>query len=80
MKSKTKKRIKTTVFWSGIASSLILFVQSVASLLGHQISQETIATTWAAINSLLSILTLSGVLVNPEQVESFQAFKAKVKK
>lgn|GEM_PF-6338972 len=80
MTSKAKQRIKTTVFWSGIASSIILFSQSVTTLLGYDIPEETIATIMAAVNSLLSVLTLSGVLVNPEEVDSFQAFKVKIKK
>lgn len=80
MKETTKQKIKTTVFWSGIVSSLILFVQSVATLCGFQIPAETVAIVMAAVNSLMSILTLSGVLVNPEKVESFQAMKVKVKK
>lgn len=73
MKAATKKKIRTTVFWSGIVSSLILFAQSVATLLGYEIPEATIALVLASVNSLLSVLTLSGVLVNPEKVESFQA-------
>lgn len=75
MKETTKQRIKTTVFWSGIVSSLILFAQSIATLFGFEIPQATIATILGAVNSLLSVLTLSGVLVNPDKVESFQTFK-----
>lgn len=80
MKKATKERVRTTVFWSGIISSLIIFAQSVATLFGYEIPEHTVATILAAVNSLLAMLTLSGVLVNPENVESFQAMKAKMKK
>lgn len=77
MQASTKKKIKTTVFWSGIVSSIIIFAQSIATLLGYQVSEEMITTIMAAVNSLLAMLTLSGVLVNPEEVDSFQAMRKK---
>jgi uncharacterized membrane protein len=80
VKKLTKNRIKTTVFWSGIASSLIIFAQSIMTLLGMDLPAETVATVLAAVNSLLAVLTFSGVLVNPEHVESFQAMKIKATK
>lgn len=80
MKSVTKSKVKTTIFWSGIISSLILFTQSIAAVSGYDIPQEAIGSFLAAANSLLATLTFSGILVNPENVESFQAFKAKMKK
>jgi phi LC3 family holin len=79
MKATTKKRIKTTVFWSGIASSLIIFAQSIATLFGYELPADTMAQIMAAVNSLLALLTFSGVLVDSKEVDSFQTFSAKVK-
>jgi uncharacterized membrane protein len=80
MKASTKKKIKTTVFWSGIASSLIIFVQSIATLLGYELPADTIAQIIAVVNSLLAILSFSGVLVDSKEVDSFQNIVAKVRK
>lgn len=80
MKVATKKRIKTTVFWSGIASSLIIFAQNIALLFGFEIPAETIAGILASVNSLLALLSLSGVLIDSKEVDSFQAMKVKVTK
>lgn len=79
MKETTKKRIKTTVFWSGIVSSLIIFAQSVATLFGYEIPAETVAQIMAAVNSLLALLSFSGVLVDSKEVDSFQAMSNKAK-
>lgn len=79
MKGSIKGKIKNTLFWGGLASSALIFVQSVATLFGYHISEETIAEITASINSLLAILSFSGVLVNPEQVNSFQVMMNKKK-
>lgn len=80
MKQETKKKIKTTVFWSGLVSAIIIFAQSVATLFGYEIPAETIAKTLAAVNSLLAVLSFGGILINPKQVDSFQAMVTKTKK
>ncbi|CUB50837.1 Bacteriophage holin [Bacillus subtilis] len=80
MKETTKKKLKTTVFWSGIASATLIFLQSLATLFGYELPQDTVAKVMGAVNSLLALLTFSGVLVNPEHVESFQVMVAKRKK
>ncbi|MGV7000360.1 hypothetical protein C2I27_04330 [Priestia megaterium] len=79
-KEKRKKRIKTTVFWGAIASAVLIFIQNIAAAFGYEISAETMTHLIAAVNSLLAILSLSGLLVNPKEVDSFQAMVTKVKK
>ncbi|EOO44503.1 MULTISPECIES: phage holin [Bacillus cereus group] len=80
MKETTKKKLKTTVFWSGMASAILVFAQSFAILLGYELPQDTVVKVMGAVNSLLALLSFSGLLVNPEHVESFQAMVAKRKK
>lgn len=80
MKPQTKKKLKTTAFWSGIVSALILFAQNVAALFGMEIPQDMVANLLAAANSLLALLAMSGVLVNPDQVDSFQTLNHKIRK
>lgn len=80
MKETTKKKLKTTVFWSGMASATLVFAQSIAILLGYELPQDTVVKVMGAVNSLLALLSFSGLLINPEHVESFQTMVAKVKK
>ena len=80
MNNQTKKKIKTTVFWSSIVSAIIIFAQNLLLVFGYEIPTETIAKILAAVNSLLAVLVLSGVLVDSKEVDSFQAMKVKVKK
>lgn len=75
-----KKRAKTTIFWSGLGSATLIFVQSVALLFGFEIPTETSAQLIVAVNSFLGLLSLGGVLVDTKDVESFQAFKVKMLK
>lgn len=80
MKPETKSKLKTTVFWSSIASALILLAQSIAILFGYEISQEKTIQIMAVVNSALTVFSISGILVNPEKVDSYQAFKVKMMK
>ncbi|HDR8240562.1 MULTISPECIES: phage holin [Bacillus cereus group] len=80
MKRNIKNKLKTTFFWSGMASATLVFAQSMAILLGYELPQDTIAKIMGAINSLLALLAFSGLLVNPEEVNSFQAMVTKMKK
>jgi uncharacterized membrane protein len=81
MKGNIKNKLKTIFFWSGMASATLVFAQSMAILLGYELPQDTIAKIMGAINSLLALLALfSGLLVNPEEVNSFQAMVTKMKK
>jgi phi LC3 family holin len=75
-----KSRIKTSVFWSGLTSALILFIQAVAVLFGYEIPTDTMDNFLTTVNAFLGALTFAGVLVSPNDVESFQAFKVKIKK
>jgi uncharacterized membrane protein len=76
----TKEKVKSTVFWAGFASGLVLLIQALAILVGFEIPKETAGNFLNFINSLLALLTFSGILVNPQQVQSFQVMVAKVKK
>lgn len=77
MKETTKKRIKTTVFWSGLTSAILIFVQNIAMLLGFDISADTMTGILASVNSLLAVFSFSGLLINPQEVGSFQAMVKK---
>lgn len=77
MKEPLKKRVKSTVFWGALASAILLFVQNILMLLGIELPAEVVAGVMTSVNSLLSILTLSGLLVNPKEVDSFQAMVKK---
>jgi phi LC3 family holin len=77
MTVQTKSRVKTTVFWSGLFSALVLFGQALAALFGFELPEETLAQVVIAINALLGLLVVSGVLVDTKDVESFQVMKAK---
>jgi uncharacterized membrane protein len=79
MKTTTKKRIKTTAFWGGLASAIILFAQNIGMLLGYEIPAVTVSGILASVNSLLAVLSFSGVLVNSKEVDSFQAMVKKKK-
>lgn len=72
-----KKKIKSTVFWGALASAILLFVQNILLLFGIELPAEVVAGVMTSVNSLLSILTLSGLLVNPNEVDSFQAMVKK---
>jgi uncharacterized membrane protein len=75
MKETTKNKIRSTVFWAGLASAVLLAVQLVAGLFGVEVTSEKVTATMTSINGILSALTVAGVLVSPSKVESFQTFK-----
>lgn len=76
----TRTKIRTTVFWGALGAALLNFVQSIAILFGYELSQETIGNIMSVGYSLLSLLLVAGVLVNTNKVESYEAFKMKMKK
>ncbi|KAF2421726.1 MULTISPECIES: hypothetical protein [Bacillus subtilis group] len=80
MKQETKNKLRTTVFWGGLGAALLQLVQSVAVLFGYTISQETIGNLTAVGYSALSVLTVAGVLVSSNKVETFQAMVYKKNK
>lgn len=75
-----KKRIKTTVFWSGIVSAVLIFAQNIALLFGYDIPATTVAGIIASVNSLLAVLSFGGILVDSKEVDSFQTMVTKVRK
>lgn len=77
---KTKKKIKTTVFWSGITSALLIFIQNIALTFGYDIPTLLLAHIFTSVNSLLGFLALLGVLIDSKEVPSFQAMRLKIKK
>jgi uncharacterized membrane protein len=80
MKTKTKKRIKTTVFWSAIASAGIVLAENVAKTFGYEIPASTVANILTDANGLLALLSFAGVLVDSKEVDSFQAMVTKIRK
>lgn len=77
MKETTKKRIKTTVFWSGLTSAILIFIQNIAMLFGFEVPADTMTGILASVNSLLAVFSFSGLLINPQEVDSFQAMVKK---
>ncbi len=80
LRPETKAKMRTTVFWGALGSAILNFVQSIAILFGYELSQEMIGNLMSVGYSLLSLLIVAGVLVNSNKVESFEAFKVKMKK
>lgn len=59
-----KIRIKQKTFWVAILSAIFLFAQSIAKVLGYDIQVYTEQLT-GALNSILGILVLMGVIQDP---------------
>ncbi|HDK5703421.1 phage holin [Staphylococcus pseudintermedius] len=59
-----KIRIKQKTFWVAILSAIFLFAQSIAKVLGYDIQVYTEQLT-DALNSILGILVLMGVIQDP---------------
>jgi uncharacterized membrane protein len=78
-KPKKFGKLKTVAFWGGIASSFLIFIQSVLIADGHPLTDSTMVLTVGGVNSILSLLAASGILTNPEHVNSFQVMLKKIK-
>ena len=72
-----KKKVKTTVFWSGLLSAVVLFIQSIAALLGYSIAEDLLYSISTSFNGILAILAFGGILVDPKEVDSYQAMMKK---
>ncbi|EGQ1305880.1 TPA: phage holin [Staphylococcus pseudintermedius] len=59
-----KVRIKQKTFWVAMLSAIFLFAQSIAKVLGYDIQVYTEQLT-DALNSILGILVLMGVIQDP---------------
>ncbi|EGQ3447534.1 phage holin [Staphylococcus pseudintermedius] len=59
-----KIRIKQKTFWVAMLSAIFLFAQSIAKVLGYDIQVYTEQLT-DALNSILGILVLMGVIQDP---------------
>ncbi|HAR5723630.1 phage holin [Staphylococcus pseudintermedius] len=59
-----KIRIKQKTFWVAMLSAVFLFAQSIAKVLGYDIQVYTEQLT-DALNSILGILVLMGVIQDP---------------
>ena len=51
--------------WVALASALLLAVQSIGVLFGYEITNEFVADVMVAVNSVLAVLAVAGVVSNP---------------
>jgi phi LC3 family holin len=57
--------------WVALASALLLAAQSIGVLFGYEITNEMIAKVMVAVNSVLALLTVAGVVSNPGSGSGF---------
>lgn len=57
--------------WIALASALLLASQSIGVLFGYEITNEFIAKVMVAVNSVLAVLTVAGVVSNPTSGSGF---------
>ena len=60
-----KVRFKQKAFLVALFSALLLAVQAVASLFGYEITEEFGTEITGVFNTLLTVLTILGVVVDP---------------
>lgn len=80
MEKKTKNKFKSTAFWAALASAFLLFAQNVARLFGYDMPEELVNEIMLTINSFLSLLTIAGILIDKNDVQSYQVVAKKLKK
>jgi len=64
MKINWKNRLKRKSFWVAIFSALLLATQSICSAFGLDITGEISDKATTIFNSVLTLLTVSGVIVD----------------
>lgn len=79
MKANLKSKLRTTLFWSGLGSAVLIAAQSIAAAFGYELPSEVMSNAMYAVNSLLALLSFGGVLVDTGKVQSFQAMRTKTK-
>lgn len=83
---KTKKavvknqKLKTTVFWGALASSIVLLISAISLFFGVEIDSEKTQNLLVAIGAFIGALSLGGILINPKDVDSFQSMMVKKEK
>ncbi|AYA77329.1 hypothetical protein DOE78_18780 [Bacillus sp. Y1] len=58
--------------WVALASATLLAAQSIGVLVGYEITNEWIADVMVAVNAVLGVLTVAGVVSNPSQGSGFK--------
>jgi phi LC3 family holin len=58
--------------WVALVSTLLLAAQAIGAIFGFEVTDETISNVMVAVNSVLSVLVVAGVVSNPSQGEGFK--------
>lgn len=58
--------------WVSLASAIILAVQAFGNILGYQIAPEKYDEIMTAVNALLGVLVVLGIVSNPEAGKGFK--------
>lgn len=58
--------------WVALASATLLAVQSIGVLVGYEITNEWVANVMVAVNAVLGVLTVAGVVSNPSKGSGFK--------
>jgi phi LC3 family holin len=66
-----KTKWRNAGLWVALASALLLAAQSIGVLFGYEITNEFIAKVMVAVNSVLALLTVAGVVSNPASGSGF---------
>jgi phi LC3 family holin len=58
--------------WVALVSALLLAIQAIGTLFGFEITNEFIAKVMVAVNSVLAVLAVAGVVSNPTSGSGFK--------
>jgi phi LC3 family holin len=58
--------------WVALVSTLLLATQAIGTIFGFEVTDETISKVMVAVNSVLSVLVVAGVVSNPSQGSGFK--------
>lgn len=68
--------IRTTSFWTALASGIILLIQAVLRLFGIEVSEKNTVDLLNAVNVIITAASIGGILINPEKVDSYVKLKS----
>lgn len=62
MKQKLKQKVKSYSFWTGLSASVVILIESIASIFGAQVDEEIITNLVMAV---CGVLVMLGIVVMP---------------